>query len=487
MFISLHSFDFGRITTYLESVQIFYAELFLSISIAVLFTPTYILADTERRDTLEHSAQSLPEKDEFKTMMERTMRFHADWKKYRTPLSELKQENVYHKSLVIDDMTNRINERFAKLNSVDDKSDLSFLLKANALIKRYEEKHEFYLILKSSRTPVIGHVDCETDYQCMCFPMQVYSGMHIDNVPLVFPDRKGNAVEIVNQMKEMPEGRFYDCYSVVNHHEGFQRQSRCRFLSRLVANSDKAALEYIIGSTRIPELKMGDVKELVVESAVRVKPNDKFPLEGASTYVRPIYALIGDAYYVFQETFFDPGVRCALIKIFDAPVFEFSGCADKASCAKTALEYLIPEIDTAMANQPIEAALDRSDPFLPGERIYSRNYQPSHVLGGAFYESSQYIMQWYRNSIGEIGPPGEYAYSLGYIDHSGDYIFVKIRQSLSVRTGRNGAYPEASRQHYVAYEEAVSSALRWAVDKACSKFQSATLDGGTCKIGGENP
>jgi hypothetical protein len=423
------------------------------------------------------------------------LRFFDDWRRTRTPLSRINREAIYHRELVVDDIFYRINQYHNSSNSgqssvnstsqFEAANELKFSEIVSANINSSEAKLEHPHILRSADAPVIGHVDCAVDYQCMCRPEHVYNAAQIDGVPVSFPRRRGGLPELsklLENVRSIPKGKFYDCYSVTNHHEGFQKEMRCRFVDVLAPEFDLLAIQNIVKNTNIPILQRGRISELAIENAVRVKEYDRKPIERASEFVRPIYAIINGETYFFEEIFSDPGIRCALTKLFDNPIFDISVCKNKESCTIAAIGAFLTNIDVEMRQNPIAAELDMHEPSLPGERNYVRNYKPSEVLGGAFYESSQYILQWYRNEIGRVGPPGGYTYSKGAADHPGDFLFARIRQSLSVRPGPNGPYPEASRQQYAPYEEAIAATIAKAVGNACGSIEKASLEGKTCKL-----
>ena len=138
-----------------------------------------------------------------------------------------------------------------------------------------------------------------------------------------------------------------------------------------------------------------------------------------------------------------------------------------------------------MVNGKLGAEINLADYPLPGERYYNREYKPSKVLGGATYESSQYILRWYRNYLGSVGPPGVYTYSKGNMGHLGDFIIARMHQSLSIRVGKNGPYPEASGREYSAYKEIVKDTMLATVSIVCSKLKNASYVNGICILSEE--
>jgi hypothetical protein len=420
-------------------------------------------------------------------------RFFDDWRKTRRPLSQLHREAMYHRELVADDLFDRLKQHYASLDHLPASpplSDTPGQLKPSELVRANitssEEKFEYPYILRSADMPVIGHVDCEIDYQCMCSPENLYNAIQIEAVPVLLPRRRtGSLLELgklVDDVRQIPKGRFYDCYSVTNHHERFESEMRCRFLDVLTAEENISAIQNVVKNTNIPVLKSGGLSELAIENAVRVRKSDRRPLGRASEFVRPIYAIIDDKTYLFEEIYSDPGIRCALTKVFEHPIFDVSVCSNKTSCSAAAMGTFLTNVDVEMKQNPVAADFDMQEQSLPGERNYVRNYKPSVVLGGAFYESSQYILQWYRNQIGRVGPPEFYTYSKGQTDFEGDFLFARIRLSLSVRPGLNGPYPEASLQQYSAYEEAIQATVTKAVSSTCRSIANASLEANTCKL-----
>lgn len=423
-------------------------------------------------------------------------RFFSDWNATRRPLSEIKRSAINHRELTIDDILYRLvfdqqdiqdDAQAARSPAGADAALIDGLVSAakiKAAIFRTEENRN--LVLSAPKGDlVIGHPDCASDYQCMCQPEHTYNAIPADSVGHILPHRQfRNYAALMANISEIPKGVFHDCYQLSNHHEGFAEQTYCRFMSEIRNVRSIEGLR-IIGD---PKYYDGIVDRILFEASTRVTDQSKLPLhqgklhQGQKRFIRPISAEIGGKEYYFEEIFSDPGVRCALIKQFEHPVIDLSACADRVACAAKAAQALEASFEDVLGDNPIVASLDLSSPPLPGERIFVRNYKPSKVLGSPYYESSQYLIRWYRNSIGNVSPPGLYTYSSGNPSHPGDYIFVRVHHSLSVRASERGAYPEGGREQYESYREALDVAMLAATEKACGLLGGTMSRPSICKI-----
>ena len=428
-------------------------------------------------------------------IIKQTFKFHTQWREARKPLSPITKSGMYHKKLVADDILERIvsseMERISEKNSATEGQNgkkraepkvINEII--NVAVQNYTYSPDNYIVLRAHESAVVGHVDCEADYQCMCSTMNTYNFIPDYLVPSFLPEYKRTYIsKILEAINQIPDGRFYECYSLLNHHEAFQEQQYCRFIDRLNPADNYKSIDSIVSTINNAPFSAKDVEKIVVENSVRVSNNKKLPLDKSSRFVRPIYLKTSSGTFLFEEVYHDPGVRCALSKVFDNPIFDLNKCQDKDTCASKAIAKLIPELDRQMKGGKLGAEIDRSDSTAPGERYYYRQYKQSLVLGEPKFESSQYILRWYRNNLGSVAPPPAYSYSIGNIAHEGSFIVARLQHSLSIRSGKNGPYPEGSQRDYSAYKQAVNDTLTKAVSNVCSNFNNAIFNDGTCILG----
>lgn len=380
-------------------------------------------------------------------LLKNVTQFVTRWYEERRPLSpetyfftEGKEQTVISSIIMRQLMSRGADSSFD--STLDDMLQNS----AEAISKDWQ----YPLQLVPADMMTVGHVDCEIDYQCLCKPEWSYTpALEFLNDPDLLT--RENLEHILNA----PQGQFYDCYNKINSLDGFREELRCRFLSEVEPQKLRGSGTILASS-------------YLVESAARVRRSDLKPIGRASKFVRPVAALIDDKWVPFTESWDEPGVRCAVSRVFDNPVLEVSTCGGDEACVSDAVNHFLSTVDKFLSNEPISARRDLSEPALPGERYYVRNYERSHILGSPYYESSQYILSWFKNDAGELAPPGVYAFSRGDAAHFGRYILVVIRHSLSVRAGRTGTYPEANSIQYAAYEKAVGGAVVDAVEESCS-------------------
>jgi hypothetical protein len=415
-------------------------------------------------------------------------RFFNDWRRTRKPLTSISDEDRLLRTLVLDDLSSTVRRAAVPADSAPPRRTASgtpteLVAQIAEQMARLQGRNEFPIILRPSEEPTIGHTDCGTDYQCSCDTEHRYTTVTIPEVPLVHPRRGGaSAEQLLEVWRRVPAGQIYACYTVSNHFEGFVEQRYCRFISRITKQANPDLLKKLGTHESFSRVINEGVVELAVESAVRVSPTTNLPIDRPSDYVRPVYALTDSGVVLFDEIYAQPRVRCALAKIFDQPVFSVSHCVDKDACAKKAITSFLQQLDQLMSASPVLATVDQSDGAIPGERIYTRNYERSEVLGQPFFESSQYIAKWYRNEGGSVSPPGLYTYSKGDPGHVGDHIFVNVRHSLSVRAGRNGPYPEANQQQYAAYQKAVATLVNAATKETCRSLSGQMIAAATCSM-----
>lgn len=433
----------------------------------------------------EKNLQDLINKENMERIFSQVLKFHSDWRKYRKPLSAVKRSAFTHRELVLNDIVFRLyypdyktgNTRIANPRKYKiDPKIFDEVVRKN--LSRFSTKENSNIILSSNNDLQVGHPDCETDYQCMCSTEHTYNAIRMSSINTVLPHLRSNISEIVGKIKNIEQGKLLNCYEMINHHEAFQKQNYCRFLTSVKKSNSVDGIR-IIGNKGFVE---GQVKNLILENSIRIIPESRLPLGRASKFVRPIYAEIDGEPYVFEEVYSDPGVRCALTKLFENPVADLSQCEKPSQCGGKAASVFARAIIREMGQAPLLASRDESSVGLPGEIILKRNYKRSEVLGAPYYESSQYLLRWYRNSLGKIGPPGSYTYSKGNSDHEGSYLYFRIHQSLSIRASKNGNYPEGSSQQYAAYEEAIAKAIRTASSKACIELNGVLNTSNICLV-----